>query len=83
MNRIASSFELPSGAVLKNRIAKSAMSENCGTYSNAPTKTLINAYAVWAKGNPGLLITGNIMIDSAHWGNPEMWLWKTTRILNY
>ena len=71
MNRIASSFELPSGAVLKNRIAKSAMSENCGTYSNAPTKTLINAYAVWAKGNPGLLITGNIMIDSRALGEPR------------
>ena len=57
--------------MLINRIAKSAMSENCGTYSNAPTKTLINAYAVWAKGNPGLLITGNIMVDSKALGEPR------------
>ncbi len=71
MKRIASPFTLPSGAVLKNRIAKSAMSENCGTYSNAPTKTLINAYAVWAKGNPGLLITGNIMVDAKALGEPR------------
>ena len=71
MKRIASSYTLPSGAVLINRIAKSAMSENCGTYSNAPTKTLINAYAVWAKGNPGLLITGNIMVDSKALGEPR------------
>ena len=71
MKRIASPFTLPCGAVLKNRIAKSAMSENCGTYSNAPTKTLINAYAVWAKGNPGLLVTGNIMIDSKALGEPR------------
>ena len=71
MKRIASSFTLPSGAVLKNRIAKSAMSENCGTYSNAPTKTLINAYAVWAKGNPGLLITGNVMVDAKALGEPR------------
>ena len=71
MKRIASPFTLPSGAVLKNRIAKSAMSENCGTYSNAPTKTLINAYAVWAKGNPGLLITGNVMVDSKALGEPR------------
>ena len=49
MNKIAASFTLPNGAVLKNRIAKSAMSENIGTLSNAPTKTLINAYKVWAK----------------------------------
>ena len=44
MKNIASPFKLPSGAILKNRIAKSAMSENIGTLSNAPTKTLINAY---------------------------------------
>ena len=56
---------------LKNRIAKSAMSENIGTLSNAPTKTLINAYKVWAKGNPGLLITGNVMIDRKALGEPR------------
>ena len=71
MKKIASPFTLPSGAILKNRIAKSAMSENIGTLSNAPTKTLINAYKVWAKGNPGLLITGNVMIDSKAIGEPR------------
>ena len=63
MKNIASSFTLPNGSVLKNRIAKSAMSENFGTRNQAPSKGLINAYKVWAKGNPGLLITGNVMID--------------------
>ena len=64
MINIASSFTLPNGSTLKNRIVKSAMSENFGTRHHAPSKGLINAYKVWAKGNPGLLITGNIMIDS-------------------
>ena len=64
MKNISSSFKLPNGSVLKNRIAKSAMSENFGTRHHAPSKGLINAYQVWAKGNPGLLITGNIMVDS-------------------
>ena len=64
MKNIASSFTLPNGTVLKNRIAKSAMSENFGTRNHAPSKGLINAYNVWAKGNPGLLITGNVMVDS-------------------
>ena len=64
MKNIASSFTLPNGSVLKNRIAKSAMSENFGTRNHAPSKGLINAYKVWAKGNPGLLITGNVMVDS-------------------
>ena len=71
MKYIASNFTLPCGAILKNRIAKSAMSENIGTLSNAPTKTLINAYKVWAKGNPGLLITGNVMIDRKALGEPR------------
>ena len=64
MKNIATSFTLPNGSVLKNRIAKSAMSENFGTRNHAPSKGLINAYQVWAKGNPGLLITGNVMVDA-------------------
>jgi len=64
MKNIASSFALPNGSVLKNRIAKSAMSENFGTRNQAPSKGLINSYKVWAKGNPGLLITGNVMVDA-------------------
>ena len=64
MKYISSSFTLPNGSVLKNRISKSAMSENFGTRYHAPSKGLINAYKVWAKGNPGLLITGNVMVDS-------------------
>ena len=64
MKIIATPFTLPNGSVLKNRIAKSAMSENFGTRNHAPSKGLINAYRVWAKGNPGLLITGNVMVDS-------------------
>ena len=71
MQQIASPYTLPNGSVLKNRIAKSAMSENIGTFSNAPTQTLINVYSVWAKGDPGLLITGNVMIDSRALGEPK------------
>ena len=71
MKNIASPVTLTNGSILKNRIAKSAMSENIGSLSNAPTKTLINAYKVWAKGNPGLLITGNVMIDSKAIGEPR------------
>ncbi len=66
MNKIQhlqSSFTLPNSSILQNRIAKSAMSENLGTSNHAPTSTLIHAYKVWAKAKPGLLITGNVMID--------------------
>jgi len=64
MQHIASPFTLPNGSILKNRIAKSAMSENFGTKYHAPSPGLIHAYKVWAEGNPGLLITGNVMVDS-------------------
>ena len=71
MKYLASKFTLPNGSILQNRIAKSAMSENMGTLNNAPTKNLINTYRVWAKGKPGLLITGNVMIDSKALGEPR------------
>lgn len=47
------------------------MSENIGTYEHAPTPTLIHAYKVWSAGEPGLLITGNIMVDSKALGEPR------------
>ena len=54
---------LPCSAVLKNRIAKSAMSENMSPRHHGPTEHLINAYRQWARGGAGLVVTGNIMVD--------------------
>tara|TARA_A100001015_G_scaffold218234_1_gene245273 strand:+ start:1040 stop:2344 length:1305 start_codon:yes stop_codon:yes gene_type:complete len=71
LKHCASAFTLPCGTVLTNRIAKSALSENIGSYSHAPTPTLIQAYRVWASGHPGLLITGNIMVDKRALGEPR------------
>ena len=62
---------LPNGSILKNRIAKSAMSENLSNKNNEPTATLIEVYKKWAKSGAGLLITGNIMIDSKAIGEPR------------
>ena len=66
-----SSFELPCGAVLKNRIAKSAMSENLSDSDHGPSKRIIKAYETWAKGGVGLIITGNVMIDRKALGEPK------------
>jgi len=71
MKNLQSTFTLPNGSVLINRIAKSALSENMGTKKHAPSKSLIHAYKVWAQGNPGLLMTGNIMIDYKAIGEPR------------
>jgi 2,4-dienoyl-CoA reductase-like NADH-dependent reductase (Old Yellow Enzyme family) len=60
---ISDSLILPCGATIKNRIGKSAMSENMGSKGflyNAAFQTL---YGRWADGGTGLLITGNVMVD--------------------
>lgn len=67
---LASPLELPNGSQIKNRFAKSAMSEVLGTVDNRPTTELVNLYRRWAQGGSGLLITGNIMIDRLHLSEP-------------
>ena len=60
---ITDSLTLPCGVSIKNRIGKSAMSENMGSkgfLSNCSFQTL---YERWADGGTGLLITGNVMVD--------------------
>lgn len=62
---------LPNGVILRNRIAKSAMSENLSNKYHEPTPVLINVYKKWSQSGAGLLITGNIMIDSKALGEPR------------
>ena len=55
---------------VKNRLFKSAMSEQLGNRANAPTNELIRLYQTWAQGGTGLLVTGNVMIDRSALGEP-------------
>ncbi|WP_299797173.1 NADH:flavin oxidoreductase/NADH oxidase family protein [uncultured Maribacter sp.] len=71
MNVLQEEMILPNGVILSNRIAKSAMSENLSNKHHEPTSILINTYKTWAKSGAGLLITGNIMIDSRAIGEPR------------
>jgi 2,4-dienoyl-CoA reductase-like NADH-dependent reductase (Old Yellow Enzyme family) len=64
------SLALPNGAVLRNRLAKAAMSETLGTYDNRPTPALAQLYQRWAASGLGLIITGNVMIDRRAIGEP-------------
>jgi 2,4-dienoyl-CoA reductase-like NADH-dependent reductase (Old Yellow Enzyme family) len=61
---------LPSGLVLPNRLAKAAMSEMLGDASGAPTPALSTLTACMGKSGVALQITGNVMIDPAHLGEP-------------
>ena len=63
-------FTLGNGVVIKNRLAKSAMSEALAQQSGAPTPALERLYQRWAEGGIGLCITGNVMIDRRALGEP-------------
>ena len=59
---------LPCGAVLKHRLAKSAMSDSLGDGKGAPTETQIRLYESWAQGGVALSIIGEVQVDP---GFPE------------
>lgn len=56
---------LKNGTTLKNRFMKAATSETLGDKYYRPTNKLIDLYRAWAKGGTGLIITGNVMVDSS------------------
>ncbi|WP_248751600.1 NADH:flavin oxidoreductase/NADH oxidase family protein [Pseudomonas sp. MWU15-20650] len=56
-------LQLPNGQVLANRIAKAAMEENMADAHQSPSRELKQLYTAWADGEPGLLLTGNVMVD--------------------
>ena len=69
-NLLAQPLRLANGRVLRNRLAKSAMSEALATYDNHATEQLVGLYGRWAASGIGLLFTGNVMIDRRALGEP-------------
>lgn len=65
-----SELRLPCGAVIKNRLAKTAMTEGLADVADNATEGHINLYRTWAKGGSGLLITGNVMVDRRYLERP-------------
>ncbi|CAH0443687.1 NADH:flavin oxidoreductase/NADH oxidase family protein [Ralstonia pseudosolanacearum] len=63
-------LRLPNGSIVRNRLAKSSMSETLGTYDNHATPKLVELYRRWAASGLGLLLTGNVMIDRHALGEP-------------
>ena len=68
---LSDNFALKNGTVIKNRLFKSAMSEQLGTKEHNPKPGLATLYKTWADGGLGLSITGNIMIDRTALGEPK------------
>ena len=59
-------LKLPGGAVLKNRLAKSAMTEGLAGGDNLPNERFVELYRRWGEGGAGLLVTGNVLVDRWH-----------------
>lgn len=53
-------LQLPCGARLRNRIAKSAMSDSLGDGTGHPTEAQIRLYQRWAEGGAALAIIGEV-----------------------
>lgn len=70
MNPLSQSLTLKCGAVLPNRLAKSAMTEGLASPIGNPTPALNQLYKTWAQGGSGLLLTGNIMVDGRYLERP-------------
>jgi len=57
---LQSSLELPCGAILKNRIAKSPMSDSLADGGGDPTEAQIRLYERWAEGGVALSFIGEV-----------------------
>jgi 2,4-dienoyl-CoA reductase-like NADH-dependent reductase (Old Yellow Enzyme family) len=57
------SLTLPCGAILRNRLAKAAMTDGLADEKNRATGRHVALYRRWAAGGMGLMITGNVQVD--------------------
>ena len=63
---IQSELKLPCVAILKNRIAKAAMTERLAGADHLPNAYHETLYKHWAQQDAGLLISGNVIVDKKH-----------------
>lgn len=59
-------LELPCGAILKNRLAKSPMSDSLGNGEGDPTDAQARLYERWAQGGVALSLIGEVQIDARY-----------------
>jgi len=71
MSSLNTPITLNKNSYVKNRLFKSAMSEQLGDPKHNPDHRLERLYKTWAQGGTGLLVTGNVMIDRNALGEPK------------
>ncbi|KAL4398799.1 FMN binding oxidoreductase [Malassezia pachydermatis] len=60
---------LPCGAVMPNRLVKAPLEEMLSTLGGGnPTEGIFSLYRTWADGGWGMIITGNVSVDSRYIG---------------
>ncbi|MGH1358667.1 MAG: NADH:flavin oxidoreductase/NADH oxidase family protein [Burkholderiaceae bacterium] len=60
---LQSTLQLPCGAILKNRLAKSSMSDSLADGEGNPTETQIRLYERWAEGGVAVSFIGEVQGD--------------------
>ena len=63
---LAEPLTLPCGQVIKNRIAKVAMTEGLAEGDNRANARFVELYRRWGAGGAGVLVTGNVIVDRWH-----------------
>jgi 2,4-dienoyl-CoA reductase-like NADH-dependent reductase (Old Yellow Enzyme family) len=63
IHALRSSLELPCGAIIKNRLAKSPMSDSLANGQGDPTEAQIRLYERWAQGGAALSLIGEVQGD--------------------
>ena len=61
---LRSALALPCGAILKNRLAKSPMSDSLGNGAGDPTEAQIRLYERWAQGGAALSSIGEVQVSA-------------------
>ena len=65
-NHLKTPFTLPCGAIIKNRIVKSAITERISDQNLEPNEKHHHLYKLWADTGAGIIITGNVMVDPVY-----------------
>lgn len=65
-NILSRPLDLPSGAQLKNRIVKAAMSDSLGDGAGHPTRAQMRLYERWAEGGSALSLIGEVQVSSKY-----------------
>lgn len=64
----AQPLTLKCGITVRNRLVKAAMAENMATPDGLPPQKMARPYSTWARGGWGMVLTGNVQINSKYLG---------------